>query len=207
MRTDTYYAQTTEFTCGPACLMMAMKMLDPGYVLRREDEFSIWREANSIFMGDGHPGCAPHALGLAAMNRGLDIQLWLWNTDDLFSDWTRKQSHKNIMLMMEGHDKSRAEKEGLSAENRRFGLSDLQLARKEGYVPIVLTADGIEAHWMVITHMDTDTVYVHEPFIDVEENQQLADCVNMPIAQKKFREMIRYGRRDAQAAILVGLRR
>jgi hypothetical protein len=207
MRTDNYYAQTTDFTCGPACVLMALKTLDPTYRFCREEEFQIWREANSVFMGDGHPGCAPHALGLAAQRRGLDVQLWLWNTDDIFSDWTRKYSHKNIMLMMEAYDVARAEAAGLPAENRRFGLPDLQLARKEGYVPIVLTADGIEAHWMLVTHMDTKNVYLHEPYIDFEEGRMLADCLNVPVPHKKFADMIRYGRRDAQAALLVGLKR
>src|SRR5690606_8536687 len=45
-----YYAQTTEFTCGPSALMMAMRTLDPQFPLDRSQELRIWREATTIFM-------------------------------------------------------------------------------------------------------------------------------------------------------------
>ncbi|MGH2543099.1 MAG: peptidase C39 family protein, partial [Ardenticatenaceae bacterium] len=48
-----YYAQTAEFTCGPACLMMAMKFLDPDFTVRRSTEFMLWKEATLIFMMGG----------------------------------------------------------------------------------------------------------------------------------------------------------
>lgn len=187
--------------------MMAMRTLDRTYTFVREEEFQIWREANSVFMGEGHPGCAPHALGLAAMARGYDVKVWLWNTEDLFADWTRKSSHKNIMLMMEAYDIARAEAANLACENRKYGLPELTEAFQKGYVPIVLTAEGIEAHWVVITHMDDTHVYVHDPFIDVDKGKQLSDCLNIAHTHKAFRDMIRYGRKDAQAVILLGPKR
>ena len=203
MRIDTYYAQTTEFTCGAACLMMAMRILDRQYTFEREEEFQIWREANSVFMGEGHPGCAPHALALAAKARGYGVSLWLWNTDDLFADWTRKRSHKNIMLMMEAYDIKRADGAGLETENRKFTPADLHHMRAQGYVPIVLTAEGIEAHWVVITHSDEAHIYAHDPYIDAEKNQQMSDCVNVKYTHKTFAHMTQYGRKDAQAVIFV----
>ncbi len=69
MRTDTYYTQTTEFTCGAACLMMAMRILDRSYTFEREEEFQIWREANSMFMGEEHPGCAHESHAQASTAR------------------------------------------------------------------------------------------------------------------------------------------
>jgi hypothetical protein len=60
-----HYRQTTDFTCGPASLMMAMKTLAPQTKIDRGLELQLWREANTIFMGPsgGHGGCS--ALGLA----------------------------------------------------------------------------------------------------------------------------------------------
>jgi hypothetical protein len=42
------YRQATQFACGPACLMMAMKFFQPNLRLTRELEFDIWREANLV---------------------------------------------------------------------------------------------------------------------------------------------------------------
>lgn len=40
-----YYQQTLDFTCGPACLLMAMKALQPERSMSRAEELQIWREA------------------------------------------------------------------------------------------------------------------------------------------------------------------
>ena len=66
-----YYPQTTDFTCGPACLLMAMGALQPARVLERREELQIWREATTVFMTSGHGGCSPQGLALAAWRRGF----------------------------------------------------------------------------------------------------------------------------------------
>ena len=43
-----FVCQTQEFTCGAACLMMAMKYFDPAIVLNEDLEIDIWREANLV---------------------------------------------------------------------------------------------------------------------------------------------------------------
>ncbi|HEX6927945.1 MAG TPA: peptidase C39 family protein, partial [Gammaproteobacteria bacterium] len=61
-----YYRQTTEFTCGPAALMMAMAAIDPAIDFNRRLEFRLWREATTVFMTSGHGGCGPFGMALAA---------------------------------------------------------------------------------------------------------------------------------------------
>ena len=62
-----YYPQTTDFSCGPAALIMAMAAMDESQPVTTLEELKIWREATTIFMLAGHGGCGPHglALGLA----------------------------------------------------------------------------------------------------------------------------------------------
>jgi ribosomal-protein-alanine acetyltransferase len=60
-----YYPQTTDFTCGPACLLMAMGACSRRAVLERREELQIWREATTVFMTSGHGGCSPQGLALA----------------------------------------------------------------------------------------------------------------------------------------------
>jgi hypothetical protein len=53
-----YYSQTTPFTCGAACLLMAMRasIRTPS----TSAGLRLWREATTIFMTSGHGGCGPH---------------------------------------------------------------------------------------------------------------------------------------------------
>lgn len=36
-----YYVQTSEFSCGPACVLMVMKHFEPNLKLNRELEFKF----------------------------------------------------------------------------------------------------------------------------------------------------------------------
>ena len=56
-----HYGQTTDFTCGPSSLIMAMKALRPSVRADRGLELQLWREANIIFSGasGGHSGDGP----------------------------------------------------------------------------------------------------------------------------------------------------
>ena len=61
-----YYQQTTEFTCGPAALIMAMQALNKKTQADRSMKLQLWREATTIYMTSGHGGSSPHGLELAA---------------------------------------------------------------------------------------------------------------------------------------------
>src|SRR5215468_7172471 len=54
-RAPRYFHQSTEFTCGPACMMMALAWADRSFAPAPACEFQLWREATTIFMGAG-PG-------------------------------------------------------------------------------------------------------------------------------------------------------
>jgi len=70
-RPPPYFHQTTEFTCGPACVMMALasanRKLRPSPAL----EFKLWREATTIFLSAGHGGCEPFGLAVTLRRHGL----------------------------------------------------------------------------------------------------------------------------------------
>ena len=55
-----YYEQTTDFTCGAACLMMALAREVPGFTPNPVDEIRLWCEATTVFMMSGPGGCDPH---------------------------------------------------------------------------------------------------------------------------------------------------
>jgi ribosomal protein S18 acetylase RimI-like enzyme len=51
-----YFHQTTEFTCGPACIMMALAWANSKFRPSPSFEFKLWREATTIFLSSGHGG-------------------------------------------------------------------------------------------------------------------------------------------------------
>src|SRR2546423_805271 len=55
-----YFHQTTEFTCGPACMMMALAWAEPAFRPGPAYELKLWREATTIFMTSGPGGCDPY---------------------------------------------------------------------------------------------------------------------------------------------------
>jgi len=43
-----YYAQSSDFSCGPACVLMVMKHFNPNLHLTRALEYEVWRQCNMI---------------------------------------------------------------------------------------------------------------------------------------------------------------
>jgi len=66
-----YYEQTSEFTCGPACILMVMKHFDPRIELTRQLEFEVWRHCNMI----GTKGADPFGLAVPLIDAGFEVQL------------------------------------------------------------------------------------------------------------------------------------
>ena len=95
-----HYRQTLEFTCGAACLMMAMKALDRRLRLDRRLQLRLWREATTIFMTSGHGGCGPHGLALAAWLRGFAVDLFVNDQRPPFLDTVRDPEKKEVIRVV-----------------------------------------------------------------------------------------------------------
>lgn len=91
-----WYQQTTEFTCGPASLMMAMNSLDNLLVMEQRLELDLWRESTTIFMTSGHGGCHPVGLANAAKLRGFEAKVFLNQQTPLFIDGVRSLHKKTL---------------------------------------------------------------------------------------------------------------
>jgi len=202
-----YYQQTTEFTCGPACLMMAMRALDPASPLQRRLELRLWREATSIFMTSGHGGCGPYGLSLAAHKRGFRVELFVKQRGGFLIDTVRHPDKREVMRVVEEDFLDRIREIGLPLHQRAIGFREVQEQFQDGGIPLVLISswriyEERAPHWVVITGFEERFIYVHDPFVDSDEGETVADCVNMPIARSEFERMARYGR-SGQRAVLV----
>jgi ribosomal protein S18 acetylase RimI-like enzyme len=210
-----YYQQTTDFTCGPASLMMAMRALDGSLRLDRRLELRLWREATSIFMAAGHGGCGPFGLALSAHRRGFGAELFVKQRGVFLVDTVRDQDKKEVMRVVEEDFLDRIRELALPLHHRAARFAEVQERFDAGGIPLVLISswriyEERFPHWVVITGFEERFIYVHDPFVDAEQGRTVADCINMPIARSEFETMARYGRSGQRAVVVIwprGVRR
>ncbi len=208
-----YYPQTTDFSCGPAALMMAMAAQDHERRLTTLEELKIWREATTIFMLAGHGGCGPHGLALAAWHRGFMASAYVSTDGALFKDTVRNPDKKRVLeLVHEGFLVDIAQT-GIALHHDPLTLDSMERALREGRVPIILISTwqlnrSRVPHWVTVCAMDRQFVYLHDPEIDIEEGETVADKQYVPVDRRVFDQMSRYGKNQPlQAAVIIGPRR
>ena len=203
-----WYEQTLEFTCGPACLIMAMQTLDPTMQPSRSLELKLWREATTIFMTSGLGGCGPFGLALAVHRRGFDAEIWVNDPGVQMIDSVRSAEKKEVMALVQADMEAEIREIGIPVN---FGVLDdaaLEAAFDRGAVPVVLISswqiyNEKSPHWVVISGFDEHFVYVNDPFVDYDEGETAIDSVNMPIGRTQFQQMARYGRKGLQSVVLI----
>jgi len=203
-----YYEQTLEFTCGPAALMMAMGALDPAIELNRRLELRLWRESTTVFMTSGHGGCGPFGLALAAHHRGFEVEVYVNDESALFVDSVRAEEKKEVIRLVQDDFTEEMAQVGLPLHYRRITVSEMKQEFAHGAIPLVLISSyriyqEKFPHWVVVTGFDEHFIYVHDSFVDHEKGKTVTDCVNMPIPQKDFERMARYGKSGQRAVLII----
>jgi hypothetical protein len=167
-----YYAQTTEFSCGPACVLMVMKHFDQGLKLGRELEFEVWRECNMI----GAKGADPYGLAIPLIDAGYEVHLvtkskrtvngrpWRSRLRRVFS---REEMELSLFGMRE--NRQRAMEKHLKVAYRRPRVSDIVREIREGWVPIALVHMGVVhslniPHWVVVTDGNEEGIVFNDPY-------------------------------------------
>lgn len=208
-----YYPQTTDFSCGPAALIMAMAALDEQQPMTSLEELKLWREATTIFMLAGHGGCGPHGLALAAWQRGFYAGAWVNTEGPLFKDTVRSEEKKHVLdLVHQGflHDISQTE---IELHHTSLTPAGIQEALYQGRIPIILISTwqlnrSRVPHWVTVCAIDDQFVYLHDPEIDVKNGETVADKQYLPIDRRVFDKISRYGgHHPLQAAVIVGPKR
>lgn len=202
-----WFKQNTEFTCGPASLLMAMGCLASECDLSQEQELDIWREATTIFMTSGHGGCHPVGLALAAQRRGYQAIAYINTQAPLFIEGVRSEHKKSVMTLVDQQFKSKAYAEGVTVEYKEFNLDLIEFWLQNNFAVIVLIStyrlDGKKApHWVTVTAIDDMCLYVHDPDLD-EKVQVSFDCQHIPIARDDFMKMQTFGRDKLRTAVAI----
>jgi ribosomal protein S18 acetylase RimI-like enzyme len=199
-----YYAQTLEFTCGPACLMMAMKYHDPALTLDRSLELRLWKEATLIFMTSGLGGCRPFGLAVAAQRRGFQARVILADRQIPLLTTVRSAEKREVIRLVDAQLREEAQALGVAQEYVNFTFEDIARALRQKAIPIVLVSTyrlyRVKAlHWIVVTGFDRRSVYFHNPY----EGFSIGHAQHIRISLPEFRRMRRYGKAVNKSIIFV----
>ena len=203
-----WYEQTLDFTCGPACLIMAMQTLDPAIEPSRSLEIKLWREATTVFMTSGIGGCGPYGLGLAAHRRGFASEIWVSDPGVQMIDSVRSAEKKAVMALVQADMEQEIAALGIPVHLEVLQPAALEQAFDHGAIPVVLISswqiyEEKSPHWVVVSGFDEHFIYVNDPFVDYDEGETVVDSINMPIGRSQFARMARYGRKNLQAVVLI----
>ena len=207
-----YYRQTLDFTCGPACLIMAMAAQDPSVRADRTEELRLWREATTIFMTSGHGGCGPIGMALAAWRRGFGVEVSVSDEVELFTDSVRSSDKKEVIRLVEKGFAEELAATGIVVDSEPMSARELMDRLREGGIPIALissyrlTGEKVP-HWIVITGRDDRFVYINDPNVDPVERRSETDCIGIPILPEELERMMSLGRRKNTAALVIYPRR
>jgi ribosomal protein S18 acetylase RimI-like enzyme len=205
-----YYQQTTEFTCGPASLMMAMQALTKKYQPSPQEELQIWREATTIFMTAGHGGCSPHGLAVSANLRGYTPILYI-NTDETpFLDSVRGEDKKRVLSLV--HESF---EQKIKAANIEVRLQNLSATEIKDILSLNLPVVALIStwmlnrsrapHWVFVSNANEDVVYINDPD-PPDAPWQADDYRRAPIPVENFVRMASFGRRKLRALIVLDKR-
>jgi ribosomal protein S18 acetylase RimI-like enzyme len=203
-----YYPQSLNFTCGPAALLMAMHTLDPSIGLDQGAEIRLWRDATTVFMTSGHGGCSPRGLALAAWHHGFGVDLYLSQSEPFFVDSVRGQQKREVIRLVEQEFETDLRQTGVRIYARPLSLAGLRKAFAAGGIPLVLISTyrfdrSREPHWVVVTGFDRGYIYLHDPYVNLEQHKTETDCMHIPVSLDEFTGMASYGRARQKAALVL----
>ena len=167
-----YYPQTSEFSCGPACVLMVMKHFDPKIKMNRHLEFEVWRQCNMI----GIRGADPFGLAVPLIDAGFEVRLVTqrkkvveekpWR-NRLFRHFSREEIELSFYGMRE--NQRRALNRNLAVQYKRPLIADIVRGVRDEFVPIALVHMGVVhhlniPHWVVIADVDEERVVFNDPY-------------------------------------------
>lgn len=204
-----YLTQTTPFTCGPASLIMALKYFGIEYSRPELEELELWREATTIYMTSGHGGCGPHGLARAAHKRGLQVELWVSEAGPVLLDSVRAAAKRDVMTRIQQADIDALEAAQVPIHVGEYHGAQLEQDLRDDKLVVALIStyqfDQFKApHWVLITAIDAEFVYINDPDEDTMPWQSPAARQYLPIPRATFGRAFGYGSKRLRAALVLG---
>jgi ribosomal protein S18 acetylase RimI-like enzyme len=203
-----YFHQTTEFTCGPACLMMALAWADRSYRPTPSCEFRFWREATTICMSSGPGGCEPYGMAVALKRHGLSPEIYVTHSGPYFLDTVRSTERRRVMRLTQDDFRQEAEELGIASHLGRAGESVLMAELGSGAAAIVLVSGHHmiprgQPHWVFAFGREERYVLLHDPAAIRDDNGMAAAPETYAVPWPSFARMTRCGPGELSAAIVI----
>jgi ribosomal protein S18 acetylase RimI-like enzyme len=203
-----YFHQTTEFTCGPACVMMALAWADRRFVPPPAFELRLWREATTIFMTSGPGGCDPYGLAVSLRRHGLHPEVLVSTPGPYFLDTARSADKRRVMRLAQLELQREARALGIPTQLTPVSESALMRAFDAGSVAIVLVsgyhlvARG-KPHWIFAFGRSGRNVLMHDPAAVRDDQGMAVAAETYAVPWPAFERLTRMGSDRLSAAIVI----
>ncbi len=203
-----YFHQTTEFTCGPACVMMALAWADPALKPAAAFEFQLWRDATTIFMASGPGGCEVYGLAVTLKRRGLDPEIHISRGGPYFLGTVKSADKRRVMEVTQAEFRREARALDIPTHLTPASESVFMRAFDDGKVAIVLVSgyqmvSRGQPHWVFAFGRDGRHILLHDPAAIRDEHGKAIAPETYAVPWPAFERMTRLGRDRLSAAILV----
>lgn len=223
-----YFHQTTEFTCGPACMMMALAWADscadalsdgrtsspvrPRAGRRFKPapafEFQLWREATTIFTGSGPGGCEPYGMAVALKRHGLAPEVYVSRPGPYFLDTVKSADRRRVMELTQFDFQREAKALDIPSHMTPVNESVLMRAFDAGSVAIVLVSGYHmvprgKPHWIFAFGRDGRHVLMHDPAAIRDDQGMAAAAETYAVPWTAFERVTHLGRERLSAAIVI----
>jgi ribosomal protein S18 acetylase RimI-like enzyme len=203
-----YFHQTTDFTCGPACVMMALAWAGRRVQAEAAFEFRLWREATTFFTASGPGGCDPIGLAVALKRHDLQPEVWVSHPGPYFLDGVRSEQKRRVMRVGQAEFRREADELKVPVHLTPLAESVLMDALNSSASAIVLVT-GYRMlrrrvpHWVFAYGQAGGAILIHDPAAELDETGNARSAESFAIPLPAFARMSRYGREDLRAAILI----
>jgi ribosomal protein S18 acetylase RimI-like enzyme len=206
--TPPYFHQTTEFTCAPACMMMALAWADPSRRIDPALELALWREATTIVMASGPGGCEPYGVAAALKRRGLLAEIQVTRLGPYFLDSVKSAHDKRVMRMAQAEFHREAGALDVPTHLTPPGESVLMPFLDSGGVALVLVSGyhllrRREPHWVFVFASEGGNALLHDPAALRDDEGRALAPKTYAVPWSKFDRMMRLDRDNLRAAVLV----
>ena len=187
-----YYAQSSEFSCGPACVQMIFKFFNPSLKLNRTLEFEVWRQCNMI----GVRGADPFGMSVPLLDAGYEVHLLTQRRSvsdpDLWSSRMQElrltPEDEDLAVFGIAENKKRALGRGLTVVYSQLTVERVAKSFYEGFIPIALVHMGVVhqldiPHWVVVTDVGDNDVAFNDPYPPKGGK-------NIRVSREEFRQML-----------------
>ena len=188
-----YYAQSSEFSCGPACVLMIFKFFNTHLKLNRTLEFEVWRKCNMI----GIKGADPFGMSVPLLDAGYEVHLLTQRRSMVDPDLWRSRTEEHRLTTEDGdlavfgiaENKKRALGRGLTVAYSRVTVELVAKSFYEDFIPLALVHMGVVhqldiPHWVVVTDVGDDHVTFNEPYAPKGGK-------NIRVSPAEFHQMLR----------------